>query len=66
MKFPSFVRSRKTVAVMSLSLSIIGFVGGGCSIQMKTFHDREYCGGMKKAGVRPVNAQAELSSRDAN
>ena len=29
MKFPSFVRSRKTVAVMSLSLSIIGFVGGG-------------------------------------
>jgi len=37
--------------VMSLSLSIIGFVGG-CSIQVKTFHDREYGGRQKKSGFR--------------
>src|SRR5258708_27705042 len=46
-KFPSFVRSRKTVAVMSLFLSIIGGVGGG-SIHRETFHNREYCGRQEK------------------
>src|SRR5471032_3271157 len=65
MKFPSFVRSRKTVAVMSLSLSIIGFVGGGCSIQVKTFHDREYCGRQeKKPATGPISARAVRLRRE--
>src|SRR6266702_2168221 len=48
MKFPSCGRSRKTVAVISLSLSIIGLLGSGGTIGLKTIHNRGYCGGLKK------------------
>jgi len=50
MKFPSFVRSRKTVAVMSRSRSVIGFVLNGGSIQVKTIQNEEYCLQQKKSG----------------
>ncbi|MBB5398759.1 hypothetical protein [Paraburkholderia youngii] len=38
------MRSRTTVAVMSLSRSVIGCEVGGGSMRLKTFQQREYCG----------------------
>jgi hypothetical protein len=48
MKLPSLVRSRTTVAVMSLSRSVIVAGVGGGSMRLKTFQARKYCGWLKK------------------
>ncbi|SIT40044.1 exported hypothetical protein [Paraburkholderia ribeironis] len=48
-KLTSLVRSRTTVAVMSLSRSVIGCEVGGGSMRLKTFQEREYCGERKKS-----------------
>ncbi|OXC76580.1 hypothetical protein BSU04_21425 [Caballeronia sordidicola] len=39
-------------------------MGGGCSIQVKTFHDREYCGRQEKFR-RQGQRTRRLSARDA-
>jgi hypothetical protein len=58
MKFPSLVRSRITVAVMSRSGSVIVCEVGGGSMRLKTFQAREYCGEREKFSVVRVGFTA--------